>query len=272
VAAGIALATTGYWNATRDPIIRTAAIALPDWPADAPPMRVVLISDIHVAGPDMPPARVSRIVAQLNALKPDLVLIAGDLISQKSLATRLYTPSEIVTPLRGLRAKFGTIVALGNHDYWAGPAKFRDALSKAGIMLLANEAVKRGTLVVGGVDDKFTGHTNIAATYRAMDALPGPRLIFTHDPDIVPDLPAPVAAVLAGHTHCGQINKPWSGEPIRNASRYGMRFQCGDMTDRGQRLFVTAGLGTSVVPFRFGAPPDAWLITFGPSKLASARP
>lgn len=272
MAAGIALAATGYWNATRDPIIRTATVAVGDWPADAPSMRVVLISDIHVAGPDMPPARVSRIVAQLNALKPDLVLIAGDLISEKGLATHVYTPTEVVAPLRNLRAKLGTIVALGNHDHWAGAAKFREALSKAGITVLDNAAVARGALVIGGVGDEFTGNADIAATYRAMEPHVGPRIIVTHDPDIVADLQKPVVAVLAGHTHCGQINKPWSGEPIQNVSRYGMRFQCGDISDQGQRLFVTAGLGTSVVPFRFGAPPDAWLVTFGPSKTAIARP
>ena len=56
---------------------------LPGWPAGAAPVRAVLIADLHVAGPDMPPARLARIVAQVNALRPDLVLIAGDFISDK---------------------------------------------------------------------------------------------------------------------------------------------------------------------------------------------
>ncbi len=94
-----------------------------------------------------------------------------------------------------------------------------------------------------------------------MDALPdGPRILVTHSPDIVPGLPQPVAAVFAGHTHCGQIALPLIGA-LSYASRYGDRFDCGDIDDRGQRLFVGAGLGTSILPLRFGAPPDVWLVT-----------
>src|SRR3546814_5858977 len=81
--AGAALLAKGYWNATRDPVIRTAAVEVADWPAGQPPLKLLLLSDIHVAGPDMPPERLVRIVADLTQLKPDLVLIAGDLVSEK---------------------------------------------------------------------------------------------------------------------------------------------------------------------------------------------
>ncbi len=86
--AGAALLAKGYWNATRDPVIRTASVEdSPTGPADQPPLRLLLLSDIHVAGPDMPPERVERIVGALNRLKPDpLVLIAGDLVSEKGVA------------------------------------------------------------------------------------------------------------------------------------------------------------------------------------------
>ena len=62
----------------------------------APPVRAVLISDLHVAGPDMPPARLARIVAQVNALAPDIVLIAGDFVSDKTASTRHYSHAEAV--------------------------------------------------------------------------------------------------------------------------------------------------------------------------------
>ena len=76
-AIGLALLAWSYREATSAPIVRRARIGLPGWPASAPPVRAVLISDIHVAGPDMPPARLGRIVARINALRPDIVLIAG---------------------------------------------------------------------------------------------------------------------------------------------------------------------------------------------------
>lgn len=68
--AGLTLIGWMYWTAVDDPVVRTAEVGLADWPAGESPVRAVLISDIHVAGPDMPPARLARIVAQIEALTP----------------------------------------------------------------------------------------------------------------------------------------------------------------------------------------------------------
>ena len=261
---GAALLAKGYWNATRDPLIRSASVEVGDWPKGQGPVRILLLSDTHVAGPDMPPARLARIVGELNRLKPDLVLIAGDLVSERRSATHIYTPAEVVAPLGGLRAPLGVVVAPGNHDHWFKPDALRGELEKRGIRVLQNEAVKIGPLVVGGVDDDYSGHDDVSATFAAMDRLgPGVPLLLTHSPDIVPDLPRPVAAVFAGHTHCGQIRFPFIGA-LTYVSRYGDRFACGDIDDKGQRVFVGAGLGTSLLPLRFNTPPDAWLVTLGP--------
>jgi predicted MPP superfamily phosphohydrolase len=258
-----ALVAWGYRQATRDPLVRETRIALADWPAGQPPIRAVLMSDLHVAGPDMPPERLSRIVAQVNALSPDIVLIAGDLVSDKAISTRHYPVEAAVAPLKRLRARFGAVAVLGNHDHWRDTAAFRRAVPATGVTLLTNQAVRRGPLVIGGIDDEITRHADVARTVRAMDALPGPRLAVSHSPDIVPLLPARIALVLAGHTHCGQINLPLIGR-ISTASRYGERFACGRIEEAGRTIMVTAGLGTSVVPLRYGVPPDLWVVTIGP--------
>lgn len=266
--AGAALLAKGYWNATRDPVIRSASVEVGDWPAGQGPLRILLLSDAHVAGPDMPPARLERIVGDLNRLKPDLVLIAGDLVSERRVATHIYTPAEVVAPLGGLKAPLGVVVAPGNHDHWFRPDALRSELEKRGIRVLQNEAVKLGPLVVGGVDDDFSGHDDVPGTFAAMERIgPGVPLLLTHSPDVVPDLPRPVAAVFAGHTHCGQIRFPFAGA-LTYVSRYGDRFACGDIDDKGQRVFVGAGLGTSLLPLRFNTPPDAWLITLKPKVAA----
>ncbi len=265
---GAALLAKGYWNATRDPVVRTASVAVADWPAGQPPLRLLLLSDIHVAGPDMPPERLARIVAQLNRLRPDVVLIAGDLVSEKRSATHIYTAAEVVAPLGKLRAPLGVVVAPGNHDHWFKPDALRGELEKRGLRVLQNEAVKLGSLIVGGVDDDYSGHDDVPATLAAMDRLgPGVPLLLTHSPDIIPDVKRPVAAILAGHTHCGQIRFPFIGA-LSYVSRYGDRFACGDMTDNGRRVFVGAGLGTSLLPLRYLTPPDVWLITLGPKATA----
>lgn len=264
---GVALLAKGYWNATRDPVVRTAMVAVADWPAGQPPLKLLLLSDIHVAGPDMPPERLAKIVVQLNRLRPDLVLIAGDLVSEKRSATHIYTAAEVVAPLGKLRAPLGVIVAPGNHDHWFKPDALRGELEHRGLRVLQNEAVKLGPLIVGGVDDDYSGHDDVPATLAAMDRLgPGVPLLLTHSPDIIPDAKRLVAAIFAGHTHCGQIRFPFVGA-LTYVSRYGDRFACGDMTDNGQRVFVGAGLGTSLLPLRYLTPPDAWLVTLGPKSI-----
>src|SRR3954464_2455585 len=83
-----ALAGFGYWGATRAPIVRQASVALPDWPPGAPPLRVLLLSDVHVGAPDMTPERVAGIVAEANALCDHEGLIAGDFIPDKRFSPR----------------------------------------------------------------------------------------------------------------------------------------------------------------------------------------
>lgn len=251
----------GYIEATLMPRVREAEVALDDWPPGAGPVRVLLLSDTHVAGPDMPPARLARVVARANALHPDLVLLGGDFVSDKALATRTYSTVEAVAPLRGLTAPLGTVAVLGNHDHWRNAGESRHALEKAGITVLVNQATRRGPLVIAGADDIFTHHADVAALTRDAGRFNGPAIVLSHSPDIAPRLNKRFQAVLAGHTHCGQIALPLIG-PLSTESRYGRKYACGVVREGGRTTIVTAGLGTSMLPLRIGAPPDMWLITF----------
>jgi hypothetical protein len=261
--AGAALLLHAYSVAVSDPAVRRATVALPGWPAGAPPVRALLVSDIHVAGPDMPPSRLERLVERMNALSPDIVLIAGDLVSDKRTATRHYTLAEAVAPLGRLRAPLGIVAVLGNHDHWRSTAEARAALKANGVAVLANEAVARGPLAIGGLDDDFTGRSDLGATLEALGRAKGARLVLSHSPDPFPQLPAAVGLMLAGHTHCGQIALPLVG-PLATMSRHGRRYACGLVAEGGKTLIVGAGLGTSVLPLRLGARPDMWLIEIGP--------
>jgi len=262
---GLALALLGYgfWGAEADPVIRRAAIRLPDWPAGTPPLRIALLSDIHASRPDLSPARLSRIVGRVNAQHPDLVLITGDFMSTKAIALPNNPPATALAPLRGLRAPLGAITVFGNHDHWTKTAAVQAALRAAHIRVLSNEAVRVGPLTIGGIDDMVTGHAKPRALYRRMAEMPGPRLLLSHSPDIFPETPASIGLTLAGHTHCGQIVLPLLG-PLATGSRYGERYMCGLVRERGRTLVVSAGLGTSIVPLRYGAQPDLWLLTLGP--------
>ena len=270
VALGLLLLAWCYWSAVADPVVREADVQLPGWPGGAAPIRVVLISDLHVSAPDNPPERIARIVGQINALRPDLVLIAGDFLTEKSVSTRNYGADEIAAALAGLRPRLGTFAVLGNHDHWIDGPGMRRALAGRGIRVLVNEAVRAGPLVIGGLDDAFTGHNRDAATHAAMRRLPGARILLSHSPDPFATLPADIGLMLAGHTHCGQIRLPLIGA-LKTMSAYGQRYACGLVVENGRSLIVTAGLGTTGVPLRLLAPPDLWLVTVGPVRRAAAR-
>ena len=259
IALALGVLLFGYLQATSSPRLRSAKIAVTDWPAGQPPLRLLLLSDLHVAGPDMPPGRLAGIVDRINALQPDLVLIAGDFVSDKRLSTHSYSAREMAAPLRLLRAPLGVVAVPGNHDHWRNAAAVAAALRAAGVRVLVNDAVRAGPLVVGGMDDSFTGHARPEVTIERMRRLGGLKLVLSHSPDPFPDLPPDAPLMLAGHTHCGQIVLPLVG-PLATMSRLGRRYRCGIIRENGRALIVTAGIGTSILPIRIGAPPDMWLL------------
>jgi predicted MPP superfamily phosphohydrolase len=266
VAVGLALLGWMYRTAVSDPVVRRTEVAMPGLEQ---PLRVVLISDVHVAGPDMPPARLARIVAQVNALGPDIVLIGGDFLGDGYLQS-VYPPAEAVRPLAMLRPRLGTFAVLGNHDHWNDADAIAVAVRGAGIRLLVNDAALAGPLAIGGLDDDFTDHADLPRTLERLRALAGPRIILSHSPDPFARVPADVPLTLAGHTHCGQVSLPLIGA-LTYESDYGARFGCGRIDEAGRTLIVSAGLGTSVLPLRLGAVPDLWLIALRPAPAPSPR-
>ncbi len=251
------------WHDTmRAPDVLRTQVVLHGYPENAAPVTAALISDIHVAGPDMPPERLDRIVEQINALEPDIVLIAGDLVSEKRTGTHIYTPEQIIGPLAGLTAPLGVVVVPGNHDHWYDWEGLRSELRSRGIVTLQNESVQVGPLAIGGVDDAYTRRDDLSAVIDQMQDLQGGRLILTHSPDITPQVPADISLTLAGHTHCGQISLPFIGAPAY-MSAYDDRFACGEIVEGGKTIIVGAGLGTSLLPMRFGTRSEIWLVELG---------
>jgi predicted MPP superfamily phosphohydrolase len=82
----------------------------------------------------------------------------------------------------------------------------------------------------------------------------------THNPDIFPDIPARVALTVAAHTHGGQVNLPIVGRLIV-PSRFGQKYAAGHVQEAGKQLFVTTGIGTSIIPVRFRVPPEFVVLT-----------
>ncbi len=260
VIAGLLVLTKAYYDTMRDPVLQRLVVESDHLPQGAPPVTIALVADIHMAGPDMPPSRVERIVEQVNALEPDLIAIAGDLISEKRFATHIYTAEEVVAPLGKLRARHGVVFVPGNHDHWFDwPDLSRELAKYPNITVLENEAAQFGPVAVAGVDDDFVGYADMEATKAAMLPLTGAQVWLTHSPDIFPSVPVSADLVLAGHTHCGQIAYPWGGSPA-TMSDYGETYACGVAELHGKTLVTSAGLGTSLLPVRLFTQPEIWLV------------
>lgn len=257
-------------NARTMPVVRRAEVVLP-FPADAPrsPVTVALLTDTHLSGPDNSPARMARIVAQINALKPDLILLGGDYIGDaKGGAT--YDARASIAPFAGLRAPLGVVAVLGNHDSRSqknqralSGADWQAAFARMGITLLQDGAVRRGPLAIGGLQDVYTRRIDLPATLAAMARVRGAPLILSHGPDVFPALPDAPSLTLVGHTHCGQVALPFAGI-VYVPSKYGTRYACGLYRDGARTMIVAGGVGTSGLPIRMLAPPDIWLITVRP--------
>lgn len=246
------------------PVMRAASVTLPGLPVGTRPLRVALLTDTHMAGPDQSPERLRRIVAAIDAERPDLVLLGGDYMGERKFVGRSYSADEAVAPFAALRAPLGVVAVLGNHDYWDGPDAVTAALGRLGIAVLRNGAVRRGPLAIGGIDDSYTHHRDVPRTLAAVSALGGAPLLFSHGPDVFPFLPAG-AVILVGHTHCGQVALPFYGA-ITVPSDYGTRYACGRYDEGGKTMIVSGGVGTSVIPLRLAAPPDWWLVTVSAPK------
>ncbi|TRW17935.1 metallophosphoesterase [Glacieibacterium frigidum] len=263
--AGLALAVVviGYAQAVSEPRVVRYRVALADWPADAPPLRIVQMSDIHVAWPDMPATRLERIVAQVNALRPDIVVLTGDYQGGKIWDVHADRYDAAVAPLARLRARYGVYAVRGNHD---GPRWTPFVFARTPITLLQNRWVAVGPITLAGMDD-VTGPGEPYRRTRATvaDAPAGrPIVLLAHEPDFFKWVPPSVDLVIAGHTHGGQIEVPLLRthpylDPYLETHRRGL------FVERGQQLIVSSGIGTSVLPLRIGVPPEIVEITLGPA-------
>jgi predicted MPP superfamily phosphohydrolase len=248
--------------ATSQPVLHRQRIAIAGWPAGAPPVTIALLSDIHTSSPGDTPAALAATVARVDALKPDLILLAGDFLATGDYGAHEYEPPAAIAPLAGLHAPLGVLAVPGNHDFWRMP-EVSAALTGAGIPLLVDEAVRRGPITIIGIADWTHSAHHLQASLAEGKALGGVPILLSHEPDAIPVLPRWVPLALVGHTHCGQIAPPPFG-PILTSSKTGRRYACG-LIREGRRISITTGgLGISGVPLRLGAAPDFWLIELGP--------
>ncbi|PWT93893.1 MAG: metallophosphoesterase [Blastocatellia bacterium] len=217
--------------------------------------RVVQLSDIH-HGPFSSTEQIERAVDTANRLKPDIIALTGDYISRE----RQYA-APCAEMLGRLEARFGVFAVLGNHDHWTDAALITDLFRAEGINVLVNEGMRfeygGSAFWLAGVDDTMVGLEDLSL------ALAGARndemkLLLAHNPVILRRAArAGVDLVLSGHTHGGQV-------AIRSerseTGRQRRRMLKGLGRQGNTQIYVNRGLGTVVLPIRYGCPPEVSLL------------
>jgi uncharacterized protein len=270
VALVVALAL-GAWAFVLEPASLTEnrrTLYLPHWSDELAGLKVVVLADLHVGSPFNGLDKLDRIVDQANAMKPDLVLVPGDLVIQGVLGGRFVPPEDTAAVLARLSAPLGVWACLGNHDWWLGAERVRTALEKRGIRVLEDDAVRlkhgEGQFWLVGISDFWEGPHDVRKAMSRVDDR-APVLMFTHNPDVFPTVSHRFSLLIAGHTHGGQVHLPFLGRPIV-PSRHGERYAIGHVIENGRHLFVSAGTGTSILPVRWRVPPEITLLELRPQS------
>jgi uncharacterized protein len=252
--AAAALAWRALWHEPRSGHVRELELSLPRWPPALDGLRVALISDLHAGAPHVGEERIERVVAAVNARRPDLVLLLGDYIDPEVRFGSAVAPGAVAERLAALRAPLGVVAVLGNHDWHNDGPGVRAALREVGICVLENDAIRAGDLWLAGVEDTRYRAPDVEQTLRAVPD-GEPVVLLSHDPDLFPRVPERVALTVSGHLHGGQIGVPLVRRPFI-PSRFGERYARGHVIEDGRHLYVTSGFGTTGWPVRFLAPPE----------------
>jgi len=261
----------GVWTFLVEPklfVVRHVTVVSPAW--TAPATRIAVLSDTHVGDPHVSAARVARVVARLSREQPDAVVFVGDYVGGHDTygARTFEARTEIergIAALGQARATSGRAAVLGNHDWWYDGPRVAAALRQAGVPVLENGAIRlqgrTGAFWIAGVADLYSERAPPSVP-DALKAVPAsePVILISHWPDVFPRVPDRVALTIAGHSHCGQVNFPLIGRPL-TPSPGSARWPCGLYDEGGRKLLVTGGLGTSILPVRFRAPPEIVIVT-----------
>ncbi len=234
-------------------------LAISNLPPEFYGFRIVQLSDIHHS-PFLGEEEIAEAVRRANDLEPDLIALTGDYVSHSSEYI-----AGCARALGSLRARHGVFAVLGNHDHKTDGEMVGWALNHHGIRVLSNENVcieRQGAYIrLAGIDDMLVRRDDLATALNGT-RFDETRILLAHNPAVIREAArAGVDLVLAGHTHGGQIN--WRlliGREDRKTARWlrrpSRRLMRGHAQFGSTHLYVNRGLGTIIVPLRYGCRPE----------------
>jgi predicted MPP superfamily phosphohydrolase len=247
----------------------------PGW--HLPELTIAVLSDLHVCRPWTPLGRLGRIVAAVNALGADLILLPGDFLMDRNLPGVPVPAEAIIDRLAPLSAPLGVVAVLGNHDWWDCRLSRRtdfarnsvaEALEGSAIVHLANRAMELhhggGAFWLVGLDSQGArkhlhqpGFHDPEAAFAGVPAN-APAILLAHEPDYFAEGDRRAFLQISGHTHGGQANL--LGWRPMTPSAFGSRYAWGHIRDGDRHLVVSGGVGYSGLPLRLFQPPEIVLV------------
>lgn len=229
------------------------------------PCKVVFFTDTHF-GELYPQEKAAEIADKIMKQEPDIVIFGGDFFDNYARDRDSLDLDYLKEQFSKIEAPYGKYAVFGNHDYGGGAARvYEEFMTDSGFMVLKNDSIYLEDLKLRiiGYDDYLLGKTDPSLyQIKSTDF----NLIVTHEPDVVQFIEASGEnLVLAGHSHGGQVSLPFITEKILppgaknfvkgwyNPSKVGI--------NNKTLLYVSKGIGMTVIPFRFLNPPEIVVIT-----------
>ena len=252
-------------------VVRQVSVTSPHWTGE--PLRIGIISDIHVGGRHVHAPRVNKVTERLNSLSPDIILLGGDYTNgsarRSERSSRELADIDAGHDALGrLEAPLGVFAVLGNHDWaWSGSETARH-LTENGITVLQDDVITLTDpdsgqhLQIIGYEDLTSGrHPNYDRVHAQCNP-DLPQISLAHSPDTFPRAKGGPGLMFSGHTHGGQVCLPFLGPlvlPLHNRL-----YDYGWFVEGTRRLYVTSGMGTSLPPLRFMMPPEVVVLDLMP--------
>lgn len=280
-AIGFACIAYGYFIEPHRLVVKEAELKIKGWDKEFDGLKIVMLSDIHGGSNGVTEERLREIVQRVNEQNADIVVMLGDYVSETiedQPVAKVGLKMEMKTVadnLAGIKAKHGVFAVLGNHDGWYNDDIVAAEFTRIGYKVLRHEVAAiekdgKRLRVFGMIDhlklNKSWTETSADAKKIVDASGEGNLIVLEHSPDLFPVITGELSIskelrlMLAGHTHGGQIWLPVFGRPVV-PSTFGQKYAYGHLKQNDTDLYVTSGIGCSVLPFRFMVAPEVVVLT-----------